>query len=434
MAHDYDSYYAAPQADNAPPAPTQAAPAAEQAAPAKADDAAKDKDEKSEDDKPTCRWCRCGKMGDPWTLPQPCCLKENNIVVSGWLEGGVYNNQWGASNNGPIGMRSIAGGSFNQAWLSIDRKTDTKGCGWDVGGHVDYVWGTDGPQTQSFGDHSFDYGWFTSSDNLYGSALPQVYGEVAYNDVKVKIGHFYTPIGYEVVQAPQNFFYSHSYSQTFGQPFTHTGVLASWAPNEKVTYAGGWVDGWDEGFGDNGKGSMFLGGFSLNLTEKTTVAWYLTTGSFGNGVDSFSGIGPCSGDLYYNCLVITQKLNDKWTYVFEHDLGINYNVERYVGVGEDNQWYELDNYLIYKINDCWSAATRMEWFQDPEGARVAAGARGNYFAVTAGLNYHPHANVVLRPELRYDWYKAFNGATAEPFDSGTKSTQLSGGVDVIFTF
>ena len=78
--------------------------------------------------------------------------------------------------------------------------------------------------------------------------MPQIYGEVAYNDVKVKIGHFYTPIGYEVVQATGNFFYSHSYSHTFGEPFTHTGALAAWAPNEKVTWYSGWVDGWDEGF------------------------------------------------------------------------------------------------------------------------------------------------------------------------------------------
>ena len=24
-----------------------------------------------DEEKPTCRWCMCGKLGDPWTLPQP---------------------------------------------------------------------------------------------------------------------------------------------------------------------------------------------------------------------------------------------------------------------------------------------------------------------------------------------------------------------------
>ena len=32
---------------------------------------------------------------------------------------------------------------------------------------------------------------------------------------------------------------------------------------------------------------MFLGGVSLNLSEKTTLAWYVSAGRFGNGIESF---------------------------------------------------------------------------------------------------------------------------------------------------
>ena len=46
-----------------------------------------------------------------------------------------------------------------------------------------------------------------------------------YNDWKIKLGHFYTPIGYEVVPANGNFFYTHAYTMQYGEPFTHTGVL-----------------------------------------------------------------------------------------------------------------------------------------------------------------------------------------------------------------
>jgi long-subunit fatty acid transport protein len=94
----------------------------------------------------------------------------------------------------------------------------------------------------------------------------------------------------------------------------------------------------------------------------------------------------------------------------------------------------VSNYLTYKINDCWSLAGRAEWFQDPQGARVSAGSRGNYFGMTAGLNYKPHANVTIRPELRYDWFDGFTGTTAEPFNGGVASSQLSGGFDAVFTF
>ena len=116
----------------------------------------------------------------------------------------------------------------------------------------------------------------------------------------------------------------------------------------------------------------------------------------------------------------------------EHDLGSNYNVDPAVGV--DNQWYEINNYLMYKVNDCLSYGGRFEWFQDPQGARVSAGSLGNYYALTAGLNYKPHANVTIRPELRYDWFNAFAGSTALPFNNNTSSSQLCFGTDLIFTY
>ncbi len=420
-----DGYYAVAQngASNVP-ADKAAPPAPETAGEAKASDS----DSSNGEEKPSCLWCMGGKLADPWTLPQPDCLKEHNITVGGWLEGGIYGNQYGAPSNGPIGLRNIGDGfTADQVWGYAERKTDTKGCGWDIGGRVDYLFGVDGPQTQSFGDRSFDFDWNTSAQ--YGFAMPQIYAEVAYNDLKVKIGHFYTPIGYEVVQSPQNFFYSHSYSHTFGEPFTHTGFLGDYAYNEKVHLYGGWVDGWDEGFADRDNGSMFLGGFSSNLSEKATFAWYVSAGRLGDGT-AFAG--AASGDLYYNCFIFTYKLTEKWTYIFEHDLGSNSNVNPRTGV--DNQWYEVDNYLTYKINDCWSLGGRAEWFQDPQGARVSAGSRGNYFAITGGVNYKPHANITIRPELRYDWFDGFAGTTVQPFNNGAASTQLSGGFDMIFTF
>jgi hypothetical protein len=321
-SYNYDEYYTAQQASpNVAAEKAPATPAATDAAPCnQACESCSQCEEKP------CRWCRCGKLADPWTLPQPNALKQHDITVGGWLEGGFYGNQYGTPSNGPIGLRNVGDGfTADQLWIFAERKTDTKGCGWDLGGRVDYLFGADGPDTQAFGNRTWDYGWNSSRDD--GSAIPQLYGEVAYNDLKVKMGHFYTPIGYEVVQAPGNFFYSHSYSHTFGQPFTHTGALASYQPNEKVTYYGGWVNGWDYGFNSRGDGSMFLGGLSFNLSEKATLAWYLTAGKFGNGVDSFSGVGPVSGDLYYNCVVFTYKLSEKLTYIFEHDLGTNYNVD-----------------------------------------------------------------------------------------------------------
>ena len=366
------------------------------------------------------------RLGDPWTIPQLCCLKDNGVTVGGWLEGGIFSNQYGAASNGPLGFRNVGDGfTMDQMWVFGERKTDTKGCGWDAGGRIDYLFGADGPDSQAFGDRTWDYGWNSARD--YGSAIPQAYFEIAVNDWTIKGGRFFTLIGYEVVPATQNFFYSHSYSMYYAEPFTHTGVLASYKRNDRVTLYGGWVNGWDEGWEGKNRGSQFLGGVSLTLSEKATLTWATTSGRIGDGT-AFAG--AANGDVYMNSIVFNRKLGEKWTYVFQHDLGTNYNI----GV-DDNQWYGISNYLIRKINDCWSFAGRVEWFQDPQGARVSGGdSPGNYGEVTCGFNYRPNANVTIRPELRYDWFDGFAGTTALPFDNGRTDTQLSGGLDMIFTF
>src|SRR5690606_27954143 len=94
-----------------------------------------------------------------------------------------------------------------------------------------------------------------------GLAMPQAYAEIAYDRLKVKVGHFYTIIGYEVVTAPDNFFYSHAYTMQYGEPFTHTGALASYQLSYRVALNAGVVNGWDK-FDAELDRAAFLGGFT----------------------------------------------------------------------------------------------------------------------------------------------------------------------------
>ena len=176
--------------------------------------------------------------------------------------------------------------------------------------------------------------------------------------------------------------------------------------------------GWDSGFENNNDASTFLGGLSFQLTERASLTWAVTAGDFGAG----------SGDVYMNSLVFDYALTDRLTYIFQHDLGNNSNL----GAG-DNEWYGINQYLLYQINDCWGAGLRFEWLRDDDGTRVIGGNDGDYYEVTAGLNYRPHANVVIRPELRYDSYEGALGG-GQPFNESRNNTQFSGGFDVIFTF
>jgi hypothetical protein len=383
---------------------------------------------------------RCCELKSPWTIPQPCALAQRRINVGGWIEAGAYTNQYNTTFNGPIGMRPNNLFNLNQLNGYAERVALQEACQWDWGGRVDYLYGTDGPMTQTFGDHMWDYGWNSSSfggSPLYGSAIPQMYADATYGNFKVRAGHFYTPIGYEGVAATGNFFYSHSYLHTYAEPFTHTGVLASQKLREKLTVFAGWVGGWDSSFHNRNEASQMLGGLTYDWSECTKLAWYFTWGYNGNGEAFFTQASPTAplvaaaarGNLFMNSFVVTHDITSRWQYVFQGDYADNSNLTE-----GSNQWYGINQYLFYKVSDCWKFGGRFEWFRDDDGVRVVQGNSGNYFEMATGVNWKPHANVMVRPELRYDWYQGPVGANGNPFNNTNATSQMSGGCDFIFTF
>ena len=424
-AFEYDSYYSDAPAEEASESPSDAAAPEQAAADVETLVAGR-----RECCGPSCgkasRKCGCG-LGDPWTLPQPCGLACRGITVGGWLSGGLYTNAWGDANNGPLGFNDVGDGlTANQMWLFLDKEADTGGHGTDWGFRVDYVFGVDGPDTQAFGDEGWDFGWDSARD--YGSAIPQLYFELGINDLSVKLGHFYTLIGWEVVPAPDNFFYSHSYTMYYGEPFTHTGALAEWTANDYLTFYGGWTMGWDSGWENLNDGSTFLGGVGVQLTENASLTWALTFGELGAGKNGIvSGAQLAAGDVYMNSIVFEWNISDDLTYVFQNDLGVNDNLG-----AADNEWYGINQYLQYQLHEQWAVGTRIEWFRDDDGARV--GWAGNFYEVALGLNYRPCANLTIRPEMRWDWFDGIAAAGNQPFNEGRDINQFSGGFDAVFTF
>ena len=75
-----------------------------------------------------------------------------------------------------------------------------------------------------------------------------------------------------------------------------------------------------------------------------------------------------------------------------------------------------------------------------DGSPGLGGFAGNFWAMTWGLNYLMGNNIVIRPELRYDWYSPDDmdavrtGAAALPFGNFNQYGQFYGGCDVIWQF
>lgn len=386
-------------------------------------------------------------LGEPWKLPQPCALACRNIVVGGWLDQGISfpGRQEPGNWNGVMAFNDRADEyMLNQANIFVKRDVDNGGCGFDIGGRADVMFGEDARYPFSLGLESQ---W--GQTGLYQLAIPQFYVDVAYNMWTVRAGHFYTPAGYEVVTAPDNFFYSHSYTCVYGEPFTHTGALATRKLNDQLSFSFGVQRGWDVSLIDRDDSSYgFLGGLAwTSENEKVNVVWTVIADE--EGADPIRVADP-NTKRFFSSLVAKVKLSEKLTYVFQNDYGQDWNPNNAVPMAE---WYGVNQYFLRQINDCWAAGLRFEWFKDANGTRVgglgipnyrnpaasvinphSAGYAGDFYEVSAGLNWKPHANVVVRPELRWDWFDGQQvNAGLAPY-VGDRNSQFSMAVDAIVTF
>ena len=196
---------------------------------------------------PLCCWNDCCPLTCPelttTRLFDDCCwLKEHDTTLTGWIDGGFMGNPQNPTThfNGPVTFTDQDQGQLNQFYGVLQRTPAdlSKNCGLFIGGDIDFFWGSDYFFTTAAGLDGTKIGnaprWYSDPDRRYGYAMPQAYVETDYDDLKIKWGHFYTIIGYEVVPAVGNFFYTHSYTMQYGEPFTHTGMLASRNIDDKL--------------------------------------------------------------------------------------------------------------------------------------------------------------------------------------------------------
>jgi hypothetical protein len=366
-------------------------------------------------------WCLGSCLGDcclgtPCTVKNwltPCCCDWN---YGGWIEMGYHSDNTGLSRarGDRLDVNDVPDNvNLQEAWLFAQKKAKTDACCCDWGFRYDIFYGTDGDQFQSFGnehpvwDVTFDHG-------VYGWAMPQAYGEIGWNDWSVKIGRFFTPIGYEVVPATGNFFYSRSLTFYNSEPFGHTGVLGTYTPNDCWTVYAGWTLGWDTGFDQFGDGNNWLGGVSYKATDNMTFTYVSSAGNFGFRSGDEGG--------YSHSAVFDAKMSKCVEYVLQSDY---VNSDGFNGVaGQKDEDFGINQYLFYTLNDCWKAGVRMEWWKSNS---VVPGDSISFYELTGGINYRPQANITIRPEIRYDWTPAEtrvgNGYNREIF-----------GIDAIVTF
>lgn len=320
-----------------------------------------------------------------------------NLKFGGWAQTGYHSQSTGLFNNRPDKV------NLQQMWFYLQKEA-ARNPTWDWGFRTDLMYGTDAVKTQAFGNPAGTWDFQNGMDfGAYGWAIPQAYAELAKESLSVKLGHFYTLVGYDVVTAPDNFFYSHAYTMFNSEPFTHTGAIASYDVNDTTTLHGGWTLGWDTGFNQLNGGSSFLGGFSRQMQEDLTFTYIATAGDFG-----WRGAG------YSHSAVFDKSLTENLNYVLQSDLLSTDSS------GGNNNEVGINQYLLYTLSERLRAGTRVEWWKsDRTGTSLST------YSVTGGFNITPGDNLIIRPEVRYNWGADLVGADME--------TPIFG-IDAIITF
>lgn len=383
-----------------------------------------------------------GELGDPWTLisifDDGCGgnrLKDNGWILGGHTQFGYQNKPDGAfTGNGPyLSQKEWGKLNLNQQYFYFGKVADgSKGLDWGFRG--DIMFGVDGNEGQSFGNvNAGHYDYLNGFDHgIYEWALPQMYGEVAAGNLSVKVGHFYTIVGYEVVPSTGQFFLSRQLTFWNSEPFTHTGALGTYKVNDKLTLNGGYVFGMDTGFYQYAGGSSFLGGFVYQATENTNFTYSVLAGDMG-----------WRGDGAINSWILSQKWTQKFSTVHQFDvLNSNLTVSATGVPRQGNVQADFNtaaggfiaqnsigfiNYAFYDINARWKAGTRFEIY-NADGQ--------DYYTWTYGVNYKPIANLTIRPEVRNMWspnHDQYSGAGTQGQTIGLFN-QTVVGIDAIFTF
>jgi len=225
--------------------------------------------------------------------------------------------------------------------------------------------------------------------------------------LKLKVGRFVTLAGQEVIKSYNNFNYNISNGILFGfaVPFTHTGILSSYAFSDQVSLDLGVVNGWDA-VADNNDGKSVHGGLNVAFDPRVTFYQTVTYGpeqtehtvTDNNGVPLLVHAGRSKRLLLTS--VATIKPIDPLTLIVEYDYGNDSDSLPRDGLLRTAQWQGAAGYVVYSFTDSLSACLRGEVFDDMDGART--GARATYTEVSPTLTYKIADGLWWRNEYRHD--------------------------------
>jgi hypothetical protein len=380
-------------------------------------------------------------------------IQDKPVKVYGWIQNSYTGNTNGTprndSNFSVFPNKQANRWQGNQYYLILEKPLAT-GDKLDFGFRFDTLFGNDWQFAKSYGlfDRAFKPNSFAGVD------LPQLYVEthlpvLTKGGLDFRLGRYYSPMGFESVQAVKRPLLSVPYMFNF-TPFTYLGLQSTLHVNPRLNWVNSLVNGNDRWFNERYHVN-YQGGFNwISKDAKTTWAAFILVGpdqlpTFPAVNQPFLPLGveqstPAragrNNPFYahhprtYFDTVLTRKWTKKLTQATDICFIIDTRVPLSDGtVAKEASWYGYANWFLYtfdkgeKLTGVW----RAEIFEDTKG--TATGVAGTYYEQTLGLIYKPKPWLWIRPEARYDWNQF-----AKPFSDGTRGSQFLLAFDVIVQF
>jgi hypothetical protein len=374
-----------------------------------------------------------GKVG----LSEP--LNKAGINIYGYVEGGYMYDFTSTHKGSPtfIGYNSFKDEAIlDKVSLNVERTVDPTKKKFDVGFHVEGIYGADAAFIHSNGMMDTQKG-----RNQWD--LLQAYVDVTFPDLpmRLRVGKWIELAGFEQFSAniygafgdPARALYSYSYQFLYAEPGTQTGALLTYVLNPQWTFDAGFTRGWNQSVEDSNDSLDFLGRVTFTPNDKTSIIFVMTEGpEFPTGVGRNLPHGDNSHWWTALDLVVTRKITDKLSL----GMGFDYVETPHIPglTGGAKQWGGMAGYGSYAFDPHFTLNTRLEWYKDAaNGFSTGAPVSADYYAATVGVAIKPFpkdkilSNLLFRPEVRYDY------ADRAVFNSGDHN-QLTVSVDAILTF
>ncbi|MDA0740134.1 MAG: outer membrane beta-barrel protein [Nitrospirae bacterium] len=360
--------------------------------------------------------------------------KKLNLSLYGYVEAS-YTQNFNNPSTGVNNMRSFDGDSNsfrpNNAQLVLEKGASATGKLEDRAGFRLKL---------NFGEDAKFSGGSAADDFDFQEAYVNFIAPIG-NGITIQGGRMNTLIGYEVIESPYNPNFSRSFMFGMGEPFTVTGLRASYDFNEYVSFAASVINSFtglqvERASGNSSKSIEAL--LSIHPMNNVVVSLFGFWGPEGaRNVQN-------SERLLFGGIFDAQ-VTDKAKVVVEAYYANHANNSTFGAL--NSRWNGVAGYFIYDFNDQWGARVRSEIFEDAGGTQSCAGstALGNalvcntltgavpqtLWEMTYTLQYKPVPNLITRVEFRYD--KSNKNTFDDGFGrAGNNQSTLAG--EAIFLF